>query len=102
MSIENQKIYPKCQTITRSVEVGGLTKSQLIMKLQENSILLNEYGELLLANEKFTTSDTKYSLETVELTVSNLGFFLVLRLLRFLKELVNSVWDCVHLSLDRT
>ncbi|GGI10828.1 helicase [Gottfriedia solisilvae] len=75
MSIENQKIYPKCQTITRSVEVGGLTKSQLIMKLQENSILLNEYGELLLANEKFTTSDTKYSLETVELTVSNLGFF---------------------------
>ncbi|MEH6938466.1 helicase [Bacillus sp. JJ664] len=74
MSFDNQKIYPNCSIITRTVEVGGLTKPQLMMKLQENSILLNEYGGLLLANEKFTTSETKYLLETVELTVSDLGF----------------------------
>ncbi len=75
MRIENEKIYPNCPIITRIVEVGGLTKSQLIMKFQEYSILLNEYGERLLADDKFKTSDTKYRLQTVELTVGDLGFF---------------------------
>ncbi|MEK4100048.1 helicase [Bacillus sp. FSL E2-0195] len=68
------RIYPDCPIITRTVEVGGLTKSQLIQKLQQYSILMNEYGERLLADDKFTTSNTKYSLETVELTVIDLGF----------------------------
>ncbi|MEK4091478.1 MULTISPECIES: helicase [unclassified Viridibacillus] len=74
MRIENEKIYPDCPVLARTVEVGGITKSQLIQKLQQHSILMNEYGERLIADEKFTTSDTKYSLQTVELTVSNLGF----------------------------
>ena len=74
MSNENERIYPNCPFISRTVEVGGLTKSQLIQKLQHYSILINEYGERLLTDNKFTTSDTKYSLQTVELTVSNLGF----------------------------
>ncbi|WP_088043627.1 helicase [Bacillus sp. EAC] len=74
MRIEKEKIYPNCPIITRTVEVGGLTKSQLIQKLQQYSILMNESGERLLADDKFTTSDTKYSLQTVELTVGDLGF----------------------------
>jgi hypothetical protein len=74
MRIENEKIYPDCPIITRTVEVGGLTKAQLIQKLQQYSISMNEYGERLLADNKFTTSDSKYSLQTVELTVGNLGF----------------------------
>ncbi|WP_249872682.1 helicase [Oceanobacillus saliphilus] len=68
------RIYPDCPVITRTIEVGGLTKLQLIQKLQQHSILMNEYGERLLSDEKFTTSETKYSLKTVELTVSDLGF----------------------------
>lgn len=76
MSIEHENnIYPNCPIITRTVEIGGLTKSQLIMKLKENSILMNEYGKMLFANDQFTTSDTKYFLQTVELTVGDLGFF---------------------------
>ncbi|AOH56574.1 helicase [Peribacillus muralis] len=67
-------LYPDCPVIIRTVEVGGLTKSQLIHKLQQYSILMNDYGERLLADDKFTTSDTKYSLQTVELTVGDLGF----------------------------
>lgn len=35
---------------------------------------MNEYGEKLLTDERFTTSPIKHSLHTVELTVSNLGF----------------------------
>jgi hypothetical protein len=68
------RIYPDCPIITRTIEIGGLTKLQLIQKLQQHSILMNEYGERLLSDDKFTTSDTKYSLKTVELTVGNLGF----------------------------
>ncbi|WNF38400.1 helicase [Bacillaceae bacterium IKA-2] len=68
------RIYPDCPIITRTIDVGGLTKLQLIKKLQQHAILMNEYGERLLSDQKFTTSDTKYSLKTVELAVRELGF----------------------------
>ena len=74
MRFDNNEIYPHCPFITRTVEVGGLTKSQLIQKLQQYSILMNEYGEKLFTDDKFTTSNKKYSLQTVELTVGDLGF----------------------------
>ena len=74
MCIEDEKTYPNCSVINRKVEVGGLTKSQLVQKLKEHSILMNEYGERLFNDDGFTTSNTKYSLQTVELTVGNLGF----------------------------
>lgn len=67
-------IYPDCPIITRTIEVGGLTKLQLIQKLQQHSILINEYGKRLFSSDKFTTSDTRQSLNTVELTVRDLGF----------------------------
>jgi len=70
----NEKIYPECSFKSRTLEVGGLTKWELIEKLQKTSILINEFGERLLADDKFTTSETKYSLQIVELTVGNLGF----------------------------
>lgn len=68
------RIYPDCPVITRTIEVGGLTKRQLIQKLQEHSISINQYGEKLLSDGKFTTTETKYSIKTVALTVRDLGF----------------------------
>lgn len=68
------RIYPNFPAITRTIEIGGLTKLQLIQKLQQHSISLNEYAERLLSNDKFTTSKTKYTLKTVELSIRNLGF----------------------------
>lgn len=94
------RIYPDCPIITRTVEVGGLTKSQLIQKLQQYSILMNEYGERLLADDKFTTSNTKYSLQTVELTVIDLGFPDGATTAQLFKERANLVWNCVRLSWD--
>ncbi|PAV29710.1 helicase [Virgibacillus profundi] len=73
MNIEHDNIYPDCLSITRTVEVGGLTKSQLIQILQQHFILMNEYGERLFADDNFTTSAKAYRMETVELTVRNLG-----------------------------
>jgi hypothetical protein len=74
LSSENENNYPNCPVIIRKVEVGGLTKTQLINKLHENHILINSYGERLLADDKFTPSDKCYMLQTVELTVRDLGF----------------------------
>jgi len=67
-------IYPDCPVINRKVEIGGLSKLQLIQKLKQHFILMNEHGERLLSDDKFTTSKTKYSLNTVELTVRDLEF----------------------------
>lgn len=74
MRIPHEKIFPECPFISRTVEVGGLSKGDLIEKFHQSSIMMNEYGKRLFASDRFTTSETKYSLETVELTVGNLGF----------------------------
>ncbi|WP_042148328.1 hypothetical protein [Paucisalibacillus sp. EB02] len=68
------RIYPDCPAITRTIEVGGLTKFELFQKMEQNSIMLNEYGETLLSDERFTTSETTYTLKTVELTIRDLGY----------------------------
>ncbi|MDG5788438.1 helicase [Evansella sp. AB-P1] len=68
------RIYPNCPFVTRTLEVGGLTKSQLIQIMQQQSISMNEYAKKLLSDDIFTTSDAKYSLQIVELTVEDLGF----------------------------
>ncbi|MGG0668292.1 hypothetical protein [Sporosarcina koreensis] len=73
MTINNKDIYLNCNTTTRIVEVGGLTKLQLIDKMQQQNILVNELGKKLFAADTFTTSIHPYVLKTVELSVSDLG-----------------------------
>lgn len=68
-------IYPADPYIARTLEVGGLTKQQLIEKMHQQSVSLNAFAEQLLTDERFTTSAIKYSLQTVELSLKNLGFF---------------------------
>jgi hypothetical protein len=74
MHVETEHMYPHCPAITRTVTVGGLTKSELLQELQRNAISMNESGARLFASDQFTTSATRYSVTTVELTVRNLGF----------------------------
>ena len=74
MPVQTEHIYPDCPTITRTVQVGGLTKSELIQELRSNAILMNESAERLFASDYFTTSETGYPVTTVELTVHDLGF----------------------------
>lgn len=74
MAAERVPIYPNCPTITRTVTIGGLTKAALRQALQRNAILLNEAAEQLFASALFTTVATHTSLQTVELTVQDLGF----------------------------
>ncbi len=74
MPVEPEPVYPACPTITRTVIVGGLTKAELLQALQRNAIAMNASGERLFASDQFTTSETRYAVTTVELTVRDLGF----------------------------
>jgi hypothetical protein len=74
MDIQLDPFYPNCPTINRIVQVGGLTKTELMEELQNNAIAMNTFAEQLFASDLFTTSTTRYSLNTVELTVADLGF----------------------------
>ncbi|ANF95399.1 hypothetical protein AR543_04815 [Paenibacillus bovis] len=56
MYSENGK-YPDCKQIKRVVEVRGLTKTQLLHKLQ-HSIMMNELGETLTDDKKDRCRDT--------------------------------------------
>ncbi|MCU0490413.1 MAG: hypothetical protein MUD01_02300 [Chloroflexaceae bacterium] len=71
---DSASLYPNCPTITRTVQVGGLLKSELLEQLQRNAIALNEPADRLFASEYFTTTSSRYSTMTVELTVRDLGF----------------------------
>lgn len=67
-------LYPDCPTIIRTVEVGGLTKAQLREQFRQHGISLNAQGERLMTEVPFTRSESPCRLETVELTVRQLGF----------------------------
>lgn len=73
MSNKNREIYPNCPTITRTVEVGGHTKPELIQRMQQHSIFMNELAERLFADDNFTTSANPHTLKSVGLTVQGLG-----------------------------
>ena len=66
-------VFPDCQTTVRHITVGTLTKSELHAGFRKHSIQLNSQGETLFA-ELVETVKVSACLETVELTVSQLGF----------------------------
>jgi hypothetical protein len=74
MAINSPKIYPDRPVVKRTIEAGGVTKQELFQRLLQASILMNEYGERLFADDLFTVSAERYRVETVELTVADLGF----------------------------
>jgi hypothetical protein len=74
MHLETESLCPICPAITRTIQVGGLTKSGLLEQLQRNAIALNESADRLFASDHFRTAATQYSVMTVELTVRDLGF----------------------------
>ncbi|WP_322904780.1 helicase [Paenibacillus campi] len=70
----DQQMYPNCPTVQRTITIGGLSKSELIAKLQHCAIHTNAYGAILLHDDRFIVSAHVYTLQTVELTVAHLGF----------------------------
>ena len=73
-TIDSAETYPGCPVIARTVQIGGETKSELLARLAQRGVELNEYARVLFASDKFITSDVRAHLRTVELQVRNLGF----------------------------
>lgn len=67
-------IYPQGQFVQRVVSVGGQSKQQLLAQLAEIGVELNAAARTLFASDRFTTSNTRQTLITVELAVRELGF----------------------------
>lgn len=67
-------IYPNCPQTIRTLQVGGFTKIQLMAELNWKAIHMNELGEQLLSDDRFTLSEYTYQLITVELSVRDFGF----------------------------
>ncbi len=60
--------------IQRTVEIGSVSKKELLRQLSKQNVSLNAYAEQLFADERFTTSDVRRMLLTAELSVGDLGF----------------------------
>lgn len=65
---------PPRNAVVRTVRIGGMSKQQLLVDLQRKNIELNEAGWELFAHEKFTTSEARSMLETVEISIAELGW----------------------------
>lgn len=50
-----------------------MSKSELLEELGKNKILLNESAQILFSHDKFTTRETCSIVETLELSVAELG-----------------------------
>jgi hypothetical protein len=60
--------------VFREVAFGGMTKPELLEALQTYGVELNDYARLLFDSNLFQTSARRRTLETVELSVLDLGF----------------------------
>lgn len=66
--------YPHCPFVSRTVQIGGKTKTELLQQLTDNGVQINDAGKILFASDRFPTTDRPTQIETIELTVRHLGF----------------------------
>jgi hypothetical protein len=59
--------------VPRSVRIGGTTKQALLAELQAGGVQLNEMAWMMFAHQDFATSDVPAVIETMELSVGDLG-----------------------------
>ena len=71
--LSNREGVLSCMSI-KKLEFGGLGKDQLLAKLKDASIQLNENAEILLSSELFVTSENRQIANVIEISVNDLGF----------------------------
>lgn len=59
--------------LPRSVTIGGLARPDLLAKLEEADVQLNEFGRALFSDERFTTEPVPRRVEVHGTTVAELG-----------------------------
>lgn len=66
--------FRKYPGIIRFIDVGGLSKLDLLEELQRNGVSLNPLAEQLFESSHFITSKARFRVATIEITVHDLGF----------------------------
>ena len=66
--------YPNRSVVARTICVGGMTKHELLVQLQDANVQLNESARVLFAHDEFSTSPAVSQIEIVELCVGDLGY----------------------------
>lgn len=74
MSTTHVPSYPNGLGVTRLIRIGGASKPELLSRLQQAGIRLNEAAQALFADDRFTTSIVSSIVEIAELSVDVLGF----------------------------
>jgi len=59
--------------VTRRIRVGGMSKGELLDELRRHGVELNEAGQALFADDRFTTSQASQVIDTVQVSVAALG-----------------------------
>jgi hypothetical protein len=59
--------------IVRAVHIGGQTKAELLEQLSRSGVAINELGKALFASDRFTTSEVRTWVATIELSAQHLG-----------------------------
>lgn len=71
-SVSGQAASPPPRT--SRIHVGGVPRDALRQALRDAGVQLNEAGEALFADARFTTLAERHPVEIVEVTVAELGF----------------------------
>ena len=58
----------------RTIEYGGISKEDLLEKLQASGIRLNSFAEIIFSSEFFKTSIYKHAIQIAEISIGELGF----------------------------
>jgi hypothetical protein len=58
----------------RQIDMDGLSKADLVARLQSHSIMLNKYADILFSSDLFVPSSEKGSVSIIELSIIDLGF----------------------------
>jgi hypothetical protein len=70
----NADLDPTHLGIARTIVLGGASKEDLLARLQDAEVKLNDHARALFAHEKFVTSPDVARVETRQLSVAQLGF----------------------------
>lgn len=66
--------FPEKKIIRDSVEIGGMSKEQLISEMEAAGININDYAKSMMNNPDFIVGEHKEEAKLIILTVADLGF----------------------------
>ncbi len=66
--------FPEGRIRQDTVEIGGISKEELLRQLEEKGIKLSDYARDMLNSSDFTTGEEKESAQLIRLSVESLGF----------------------------